>query len=62
VAKTSGSVRASKWDNDIYSIDGIRYEYGDLPKERQEIVKLKKIEVIAKMKANLLQKKRIIKC
>ncbi|MDE6301338.1 MAG: hypothetical protein K2M19_06445 [Muribaculaceae bacterium] len=56
MAKYAGDNRASKWSNSIYSIDGVRHEYGELPRERQEVIQQTKKEVIKEMKANLKDK------
>lgn len=56
MAKGAGDVRASKWDNDIYSVDGVRREYGELPRGRQELIQQTKKEIIKEMKANLKDK------
>lgn len=39
MAKSAGSNRASKWENDMYTIDGVRHEYRDLPEERQKVIR-----------------------
>ncbi len=39
MAKTAGHVRASKWRGDIFTVNGTRREYKDLPLERQNAVK-----------------------
>lgn len=56
MAKSAGDVRCSKWANDIYSIDGARREYSELPEERKKIIQKQKKEVIKQMKANLKDK------
>ncbi len=38
MAKDAGSTRASKWEVDIYAVDGVRHEYGDLSVERQKVI------------------------
>lgn len=53
MAKSVGSTRASKWEGDIYTIDGVRHEYGDLPRARQEVIVETKKEIIKEMKKNL---------
>ncbi|MCM1093780.1 MAG: hypothetical protein NC421_07490 [Lachnospiraceae bacterium] len=56
MAKDAGSTRASKWEGDLYTVDGVRHEYGDLPRARQEVIQQTKKEVIKEMKANLKDK------
>lgn len=56
MAKTSGSIRASKWENSIYHEGGLRKEYYELSKGRQEVVKAVLKEVQNAMRTNLKDK------
>lgn len=38
MAKTAGHVRASKWKGDIFTVNGTRKEYYELPDERKKAV------------------------
>lgn len=56
MAKGAGGVRASKWSGDIYSIDGVRREYADLPEARKEFVRDECKRIGKAMAANLRDK------
>lgn len=53
MAKTAGSTRASKWNNNIYHVDGVRHEYGDMSDADKERVKLVLRDVQKEVRASL---------
>lgn len=53
MAKGAGDTRASKWSGDIYSIGVKRYEYRDLPKSSQAIVRKERDRIAKAMYAKL---------
>lgn len=57
MAKDAGSTRASKWEGDIYTLDGVRHEYRDLPAERQKVIQATSKEVAKEMWNELKDKK-----
>lgn len=56
MAKTAGDVRSSKWDNDIYSVNGTRKEYHELNDERKMVVRSISKNVAKDMWKNLSNK------
>lgn len=56
MAKTAGSIRVSKWENSIYHEDGVRKEYSELSKGRQDAVKVELKSVQKAMFSNLQDK------
>lgn len=56
MVKESGSNRSSSWSGNPYTVNGRRYEYKDLPKERQELVRQLQNRVGKEMWENLRDK------
>lgn len=56
MAKTAGSIRASKWENSIYHEGGIRKEYKDLSEGRKTAIRAEMKIVQNAMYANLKDK------
>lgn len=56
MAKTAGGVRNSRWRGDIYSVNGVRKEYHELPAARQSAVKALTRKVATAMYRNLVSK------
>lgn len=56
MAKSAGGVRASKWNNDPYTINGIRKEYYELPKEQQKKIRKLSKDTAKEMYQNLKDK------
>lgn len=57
--KDVGSVRASKWANDIYTENGVRKEYRDLSPEHKKVVQAKQKEV-SKTVWNEMKDKKVV--
>lgn len=49
MSKSVGSDRASSWAGNIYTVDGVRMEYKDLPQARKDIIKAQYKEVAKEM-------------
>lgn len=56
MAKTSGGVRNSRWEGDIYTVDGVRKEYHELNEERKVVVRSMNKEVAREMWRGLRDK------
>lgn len=53
MAKTSGGVRNSRWEGDIYTVDGVRKEYHELNEERKVVVRSMSKDVAKEMWSKL---------
>lgn len=56
MAKTSGGVRNSQWQGNIYTVDGKRMEYHELSEERKIVVRSMSKSVAKEMYGNLHDK------